>query len=238
MTLCSLLLLAAQNLISPIVTSDAGATTAVDPAVNLATISASVLQSAMVVKSTGTPHVKRMTDGNACTDGDTWDSERTAKIEKVGVVEWDLGSFQELRVARIQADNNDRYLIATSKDGVTFTPLWVAGPVDLPGVQTRTSPEFRGVYGRFIRLQAEGGDGLFSVGEFEIFNSPEAMAASPMKRLPLPPPPPQAPTPPFDTAMLIVTAVGLYGVYFFYDARRQNQARQKAPESEHDPKTK
>jgi hypothetical protein len=187
--------------------------------------SANLLQAATIIKSTGAPDVKRMTDGNACTDGDIWESERTAKLDKTGVVEWDLGSFQELRVARIQADNNDRYIITTSRDGITYSPLWIAGPVDLPGVQTRTSPDFpAGIYARFVRLQAEGGDNLFSVGEFEVFSSAAAMAASPMKRLPLPPPPPQAPTPPFDMAMVIVTAIGLYGAYFFYNARKENLA--------------
>ncbi|MDP2271055.1 MAG: discoidin domain-containing protein [Archangium sp.] len=172
-----------------------------------------LLRTAKVTRSDGAPNVARMADGVASTDGDVWDSPRAALLAATGVVEWDLGAVERVSALRIQADNNDRYIISGSLDGARWTPIWVAQSVELPGVQTRTSPELTAET-RFLRLTAEGGDSMYSVAELELFDSQAALLGAQLERIAPPPPPPPAPAPPFDTGFLIV--FGVTGVIFGY----------------------
>lgn len=165
-----------------------------------------LLRAARVTRSDGCPNVARMADGVASTDGDVWDSPRAALLAVSGVVEWDLGAVEPVSALRIQADNNDRYLISGSVDGTTWSTIWVAQAVELPGVQTRTSPEFT-TQARYLRLTAEGGDSMYSVAELELFDSQAALSGAQLQRIAPPPPPPPAPAPPFDSAWLVVFGV-------------------------------
>jgi hypothetical protein len=165
-----------------------------------------------------------MADGTAPVDGDVWNSQWTAVLARDGVVEWDLGAPRRIEVMRLQADNNDTYLVASSLDGVSWTPAWVARPVGVPGLQTRTSEQLA-VAARFIRLTAEGGDSMYSVGELELFETTADMVGAQLKRITPPPPPPPAP---FNTAYLVVLGVAGYGAWLLHQARRENLRKRAA----------
>lgn len=180
-----------------------------------------LLRTAKVTRSDGAPNVARMADGVASEDGDTWDSPRAALLSASGTVEWDLGSPRPVAVLRIQADNNDRYLVTGSLDGTSWYPVWVAGPVELPGVQTRTSPGLS-TQARYLRLRAEGGDSMYSVGELEAFESQQALDAEQLTRVKPPPPPPPAPAPPFNSSFLVVFGVAAVVAAYFWSEKRRN----------------
>jgi hypothetical protein len=185
-----------------------------------------LLRAARVTRSDGCPNVTRIADGVASTDGDVWDSPRAALLAKDGVVEWDLGAVEPVAALRIQADNNDRYLISGSMDGQNWTTIWVAQPVELPGVQTRTSPELS-TQTRYLRLTAEGGDSMYSIAELELFDSTAALVGAQLQRIAPPPPPPPAPAPPFDSAWLVVLGVTFAIVAYFRWVAAKN--RKPAP---------
>ncbi|MEW5740500.1 MAG: hypothetical protein AB1938_16350 [Myxococcota bacterium] len=182
-----------------------------------------VLLRATVTRKEGAPDAQRMADGTAPTDGDLWNTPHTAILAAKGVVEWDLGLIRPIAAARIQADNNDTYLLFASIDGVTWAPLWVGKPVDPPGMQTRTSDPLS-ARARYVRLTAEGGDTMYSVGELELFETVEDLVGAQLKRIPLPPPPKPVPPPPFDSGFLVVFGVALYAGYLLNEARRRNLA--------------
>ena len=188
-----------------------------------------LLQAARVTRSDGCPKVALLADGVASTDGDVWDSPRAAMLAVSGVVEWDLGAVEHVSALRIQADNNDRYLISGSIDGATWTTIWVAGAVELPGIQTRTSPAFD-TQARFLRMTAEGGDSMYSVSELELFDSQAALLGAHLQRIAPPPPPPPAPPPPFDSGWLVVLGVtaAIIG-YFRWVSARNRRAAELAP---------
>ena len=203
---------------------DAGATTT-SPAT---TTRPSLLRAAKVMRSDGCPQVARLADGVASTDGDVWDSPRAALIALGGVLEWDLGAVEHVAAMRIQADNNDRYTISGSTDGVTWSTLWMAPIVELPGVQTRTSPEFN-FQTRYLRLTAEGGDSMYSVTELEVFDSTAALLGAQLERIAPPPPPPPAPPPPFDSGWLVVIGVaGAIVAYVRWVIARNRRAAMEA----------
>ncbi len=161
-----------------------------------------------------------MTDGKAPIDGDLWDSPNTAVLAANGEVVWDLSSVRHIGALRLQADNNDTYTVWASTDGEHFTQAWLAMPVGVPGVQTRTSEPLE-LSARFLRITAQGGDNLYSIGEFEAFESAAGLKTSVERITPPPPPPP----PPINSGLLVVLAVAGYGAWLLNDARRTNQAR-------------
>lgn len=189
----------------------------------------SLLRTARVTRADGAPFAARLGDGVASTDGDVWDNPRSAILAASGVIEWDLERVERIAALRIQADNNDRYIVSGSVDGARWTPIWVAQAVELPGVQTRTSPEF-GTEARFLRLTAEGGDSMYSITELEVFDSPAALVGAQLERIAPPPPPPPAPPPPFDSGFLVVFAVtGAIIAYFRWAIARNRRAAMPAP---------
>jgi hypothetical protein len=180
-----------------------------------------LLRAATMTRSEGATNAARMADGVASEDGDVWDSPRAALLSASGAVEWDLGSPRPVAVLRIQADNNDRYLVAGSLDGTSWYPVWVAGPVELPGVQTRTSPVLS-TQARYLRLTAEGGDKMYSIGELEVFDSQQALDAEQLTRVRPPPGPPPAPAPPFNSSFFVVLGVAALVVAYFWSQKRRN----------------
>jgi hypothetical protein len=126
---------------------------------------AGVLRSKLPVESRGVTHVLRLTDGIAASAGDPWRTDLTAVLSSPeAYVTWDLGRETPLRCALLDADGNDSYTLATSRDGRTFVPLWTAAPDEDAGQQLRAGRDLRGV-GRYLRLWASGGDGRWSVSE-------------------------------------------------------------------------
>lgn len=187
-----------------------------------------LLRTAKVIRSDGAPKVALMADGVASTDGDVWDSPRAALLAASGVVVWDLGTVEQVAALRIQADNNDRYIVSGSLDGTSWFPIWVAQIVELPGIQTRTSPELS-AQTRFLRIAAEGGDSMYSVSELELFDSTAALVGAKLERIAPPPPPPPAPAPPFDSAFLIVFGVTGAVIAYFLWAKAQSRKAAAPP---------
>ncbi len=111
-----------------------------------------------------------MRDGVVAWDGDVWDGALSAVLGPGAVIEWDLGRTVALDAVYLQADNNDVYVLSTSQDGISWSPLWTGQPHDVPGLQSRRA-EGLGRYGRYLRLTAEGGDGLYSVSELMVFSA-------------------------------------------------------------------
>ena len=211
---------------------DAGAG-AVEGAAPVSMVRPSLLRSATLIRSDNAPRAALLNDGVASTDGDVWDSPRAAILGVGGVIEWDLGVPATVSALRIQADNNDRYLVFGSQDHTNWYPVWVAGPVDLPGVQTRTSNPLNAT-ARFLRLTAEGGDSKYSITELEVFDSQDALRAAQLTRIAPPPPPPPPPAPPFDTGFVVVfAAAGAFVFYFRWvkQVRAAQTATEPKPET-------
>ncbi|GMU63667.1 MAG: hypothetical protein AMXMBFR34_54300 [Myxococcaceae bacterium] len=217
--------------------SDAGApasATAADASVAPAGLG-NLLRRGTLTKKSGAPDAERMADGTAPTDGDSWNTPHTSVLAAKGSVEWDLGMVRPIAAARVQADNNDTYLLWASVDGSAWVPLWTGKPVDPPGMQTRTSDPLS-ARARFIRLTAEGGDTMYSVGELELFETVEDLVGAQLKRISLPPPPKPVPPPPFDSGFVVVFGVALYAGYLLNEARRRNLATLQAPPPKADDK--
>lgn len=111
---------------------------------------------------------ERLTDGESPVDGDPWDGPAASLIPPGSRVEWDLGATQPLHGAALQADNNDDYILSLSEDGANWREAWRARAVEGGGLRTRSIKTPLG-NARFIRLEADGGDGRYSVSELEVF---------------------------------------------------------------------
>jgi hypothetical protein len=186
-----------------------------------------LLRRATLVRKDGAPDAERMADGNAPSDGDHWQTKYTAVLAPGGAVEWDLGMVRPIGAVRLQADNNDTYVLSASVDGVHFSRLWIAKTIDVPGMQTRTS-EPLAAQARYLRLTAEGGDAMYSVGELEVFESVQDLVGAQLNRIPLPPPPRPVPPPPIDSGLLVTTGVAAYVAYLLQQARKRNLAAKQA----------
>jgi hypothetical protein len=155
-------------------------------------------------------NAERMTDGKAPEPGDNWQSEYTTVIPADGSVTWDFGVPTEFDGAWIQADNNDIYGLSTSDDGVNFTKVWETLTFDMgAGMQARWSTSPLHARGRYLRLTARGGDGMFSVGELAVFKdfaSAKPYLPSYVRNVVQPPPP-------CDGNWAVIAAV-LFGVVF------------------------
>ena len=123
------------------------------------------------VETGGVPHTDRLVDGVAAPEGDFWDTAVTARFEKPDShVVWDLGKPSPVKCALLQGDNNDLYQLEGSADGLSYTPLWQAAPVNGAGMRLRQgSLEAATGTPRYLRLSASGGDHLYSVGEIAVF---------------------------------------------------------------------
>jgi hypothetical protein len=191
-----------------------------------------LLRTAAIRSATGAPNAARMADGAAPVDGDVWDSQWTARLAANTFVEWDLGTVTHVEVMRVQADNNDTYLVTTSTDGERWTTAWVARSVGVPGMQTRTSDTLN-VNARYVRLSAEGGDSMYSIGEFELFSTTAGMVGAQLKRITPPPPPPPKP---FNSHYPFVIAVAGLGAWILYQARVDNLKKRAAAQPPPDAK--
>jgi hypothetical protein len=180
-------------------------------------------------------NAERMTDGKAPEPGDNWQSEYTTVIPADGSVTWDFGVPTDFDGAWIQADNNDIYGLSTSDDGVNFTKVWETLTFDMgAGMQARWSTSPLHAHGRYVRLTARGGDGMFSVGELAVFKdfaSAKPYLPSYVRNVVQPPPP-------CDGNWAVIAAV-LFGVVFLVRRLKPQDVRDgepAAPESTEKPK--
>jgi hypothetical protein len=178
----------------------------------------SLLLNAQLRKDQGVTRASVVRDGTATWEGDNWDTEFTAIVGRGAMLEWDLGEVLPIRAALLQGDNNDEYTLWASEDGLTFTPLWKVPLEPLAGMRTRTTKTLD-AKARYLRLTADGGDGMYSVGEVQVFAEATALATETVTRRPTPPPPPR-PLPIVDRSLYLVVALGaLVAIYF--SRRRQ-----------------
>lgn len=116
-------------------------------------------------RAAGVTHVDRLTDGIAARPDDPPRTELTSLFASPDAfVIYDLGAETLVDCAAIDADGDDAYALSISADGVTFTPLWTAPPEPDHGMQPRAARNLHGS-GRYLRLAASGGDGVYAVAE-------------------------------------------------------------------------
>ncbi len=114
-----------------------------------------------------TENAIRASDGTAPQEGDAWDGIGTARLMTASSqIIWDLGRETTVRALALQGDNNDTYTVGASLDGKTWTPAWVAPPIDGAGMRLRTTDGLD-VKARFLRIADMTGDGAYSIGEFQ-----------------------------------------------------------------------
>jgi hypothetical protein len=119
--------------------------------------------------SRGIEHVERLNDGVTPADGDPWLTDLSAVYASAGAqVVYDLGRVTPIDAIFIEADNNDRFSLSVSDDGLTYRELWRVPSTGLPGMQPRLVSGLA-AQGRYLRLTAIPGDPLVSVGELMVF---------------------------------------------------------------------
>jgi len=199
------------------------------PAVLLAVLAASpgLLPSAQLRKDQGVTRSTVVRDGKADYEGAPWDSQQAAILAPDGMLEWDFGQVYPIEAALIQGDNNDDFILWSSVDGEFFQPLWRAPQDAMAGLRTRTTTTLKG-QARYLRLTAEGGDRMYSVGEVMVFTRAAELTPDVLERAPLPAPPPRAPAN-TDGSMIVTGLLGAYAVYWFW-SRRQAALAPKLPE--------
>lgn len=135
------------------------------------------------------------TDGLLAGEGAPAESEaaagravRLADPDAVLVV--DLGSERAVGALLLQADAGDAYMVEASLDGRSWSRLLRVEPGDpAAGMRTRRAPlpEARPV--RFLLVRAEGGDGVFAVGELAAWHEAPASFRESAEASPRPPGP-------------------------------------------------
>lgn len=128
----------------------------------------SLLERARIISVVGVTHPERLTDRTISQDGDYWRTELTAAFaDPNGSVIWDLGQEVALRSGYLQGDNNDSYVLTVSSDAKSYRSLWVAPPAGSPGMRDRSTHNLSET-GRYIRLQAHGGDRAYALSELRL----------------------------------------------------------------------
>jgi hypothetical protein len=116
-------------------------------------------------------NIDRLTDGQRAFEGSPWDSEMAAFFRgSRAYAMFDLGKVTPIEAAYLQGDNNDRFILETSRDGTQFTTLWTAPTVGRKGLRARWATGLGGS-ARFVRLTAIGGDSRMSVSEVQLFSA-------------------------------------------------------------------
>ena len=98
----------------------------------------------------------------------------------------DLGSPRPVGALLLQADAGDTYLVEASVDGRSWTGILRIEPGDAAyGMRTRKAELPKPKEARFLLVHAEGGDGVFAVGELAAFTqAPGSWKAPPTPAAP------------------------------------------------------
>lgn len=131
---------------------------------------------------TGDPAI--LQDHTVAPEGADWRTSAGVRIAPGGFVTLDLLSDLALRALVLQADADDEYVIEVSDDAKTFREIWRAPPMVKTGHGMRVRFALvENTRARFVRLSAAGGDGRYSISEFQAYCSvpdtwpPEMMVA-------------------------------------------------------------
>jgi hypothetical protein len=134
----------------------------------------SLLEQAKLIDSSGVAHADRLVDRVVSPDGNYWRTDVSAAFSNPnGSVTWDLGREFEIRSAYLQGDNNDTHQLSISSDNKTFRTLWNSPVVDSPGMRDRSSHSLN-AKGRYVKVQARGGDRMYALTEVRLSSDPTA----------------------------------------------------------------
>ena len=130
------------------------------------------------------------TDGLLAAEGaSVSDAERlgrVARLEDAGsVLVVDLGAPRTVGALLLQADAGDAYMVEASRDGSSWSGLLRVKAGDAAGgMRTREAPLAAPQEVRFLLVHAEGGDGLYAVGELAAFPAAPPSWSAPKPRPP------------------------------------------------------
>jgi hypothetical protein len=111
-----------------------------------------------------------ITDGLLYAEGAPWDVPVAVVLRGTDArLIIDAGKSRTWNALLIQADHDDRYRIDGSLDGWNWQPLWAAPAVGGGGLRIRTARLPRPAQARYLRVQASGGDGRYSISEVRAF---------------------------------------------------------------------
>ena len=115
---------------------------------------------------------RKVQDGRLATEGTLWSSPADALVLKSeeAYLRIDLRKPRSIRGIVLQGDNNDRYPIEGSLDGVTYEPIWVVPEYTRGiGLRTRYTAFEKPKELRYLRVKGEGGDLYYSVSELRAY---------------------------------------------------------------------
>lgn len=141
-----------------------------------------LLQGKQPVASAGVVGASQLTNEVAVAEGEFWLTEHSARLRDSNAFAiYDLGGPRPIRCAFLQGDNNDSYHVEGSINGDKFFPMFVAAGVPGSGMRTRTLKLV--ATARFVRVQARGGDGAYSVSEMGLYDVCPTPWPSELKRV-------------------------------------------------------
>ncbi|MES2817386.1 MAG: hypothetical protein V4812_00165 [Pseudomonadota bacterium] len=127
-----------------------------------------LLAGKLALEANGDPSPVRITDGEVVSEGGQWDAPQALELSGVeAVLTFDLGAEYPLRTLLLQADANDSYRVAGSRDGLAFQPLWDVAPVAGHGQRFRAIGNLQAEALRYVRLHPISGDGAYAVTELQ-----------------------------------------------------------------------
>ncbi len=110
-----------------------------------------------------------------------WSYETVVLGEPDGFIQLEFADEISIGPIILQADADDTYLVERSLDGSTWETIWTVEPVpNARGLRTRTRPDDGTVPARYVRVRAEGGDGLYFLGALRF---PETLPTAPAEWL-------------------------------------------------------
>ncbi|HEU4410571.1 MAG TPA: discoidin domain-containing protein [Polyangiaceae bacterium] len=122
--------------------------------------------------ATGVNAPDRLTDGVAAGNGEPYDSELAARLNDANAtVVYDLGESRKIASVWLQGDNDDNYTVEISDDNKDYRRLWSAPSANEQGLQERFTSALNDT-GRYLRVRARGGDGVYSLSEVQAFTDP------------------------------------------------------------------
>ncbi len=118
-----------------------------------------------------------ITDGTVAQEGAVWAAPQAViLVNQDAAVTFDLGGEYPLKAAWLQADGNDLYTLAVSRDGRRFEAVWSIPFIPGHGLRMRgVKLELPPV--RYLRFGGGQGDGYFSLSELQVFCTPDATPA-------------------------------------------------------------